>query len=186
MITRLDDAVHKAADPPSASTLQLVTVSRTGRRGRPRKEINQDLLAQALQLSSKSTIARHAKVSARTVQRRALEYGLAQPGQAVFVRSGPDGTMVRQTHSQQAPQISDIELDAHIADILATFPSHGRALINGQLRSLGIRVTRQRIRNSYERVHGPPPPFGRRVVPRRTYDVPGANSLWHHDGQHGQ
>jgi hypothetical protein len=184
MITRLDDAVHKAADPPS-TTVQFVTVSQTGRRGRPRKEINHGLLAQALQLSSKATIARHAKVSARTIQRRALEHGLAQPGQAVFVR-GPDGSMVRQALSRQAPSISDVELDARIADILVRFPSHGRALIDGELKSMGLRVPRQRIRDSYERVHGPPPPFGRRVVHRRTYDVPGANSLWHHDGQHGQ
>jgi hypothetical protein len=164
MIIRLEDAIHAADPPPSASRLQLVTVSRTGRRGRPRKEINPDLLAQALQLSSKATIARHAKVSARTVQRRALEQGLAQPGQAVF-SVGPDGTMVRQPRTQQPPLISDAELDEHVADILVIFPTIGRALLDGQLRSRGIRVTRQRIRESYVRVHGPPRPFGSR---RRT------------------
>ena len=40
---------------------------------------------------------------------------------------------------------------------------------------------------SYLRVIGPPNnQFGNRRIERRVYSVPGPNTLWHHDGQHGR
>ena len=46
-------------------------------------------------------------------------------------------------------------------------------------------VSEARVRDSLERVSGVPGTFGGRRVHRRRYQVAGANSLWHHDGQHG-
>ncbi|THH13742.1 hypothetical protein EUX98_g9686, partial [Antrodiella citrinella] len=49
----------------------------------------------------------------------------------------------------------------------------------------GHHVPRERLTLSYARVHGTPGIFGARTIHRRQYNVAGANSLWHHDGQHG-
>ncbi|KAG8941496.1 hypothetical protein FRC03_004468 [Tulasnella sp. 419] len=53
------------------------------------------------------------------------------------------------------------------------------------LRRLGHRVPVRRIRESLYRVDPVRRVFGRVKIKRRTYKVPGPNSLWHHDGQHG-
>ena len=61
----------------------------------------------------------------------------------------------------------------------------GYSLMSRHLRSLGLRVQRDRIRASIARVD----PENSRirwavVVSRRAYSVPGPNSLWHIDGHH--
>jgi hypothetical protein len=187
MISSLDDAVHQASDVPSASSVQLVSTVRTGRPGRPRHEFNKNLLENFLQISKKSTIAKKTKVSARTVCRRALELQLESPGQPVFVNvEAPEGTLIRVHQGRTQPSISDAELDAAVERVRQVFPEHGRQLLWGQLRSMGINVTRDRLEQSSVRVNGLPRAFGRHKIQRRTYQVPGANSLWHHDGQHGK
>ena len=59
-------------------------------------------------------------------------------------------------------------------------------MLHGYLRAKGYRVPIKRISSSYLRVHGTPAAFGSRQIERRVYSVPGVNSLWHHDGQHGK
>uniref|UniRef100_A0A1X7SSW1 Uncharacterized protein n=1 Tax=Amphimedon queenslandica TaxID=400682 RepID=A0A1X7SSW1_AMPQE len=64
-------------------------------------------------------------------------------------------------------------------------PNCGEKSVTGRLRSYGIRVQRQRIRDSLERVD----PDGvvnrmRRVLHRRSYTERSPNSLWHLDGYH--
>jgi hypothetical protein len=58
-------------------------------------------------------------------------------------------------------------------------------MLKGHLKADGYRVPRARIAASYLRVHGSPGSFGARFIHRTPYNVAGANSLWHHDGQHG-
>jgi hypothetical protein len=77
-------------------------------------------------------------------------------------------------------------LDAVVAHILEIFPTFGRRMIKGHLMYLGHRVSTHRVRRSYERVMGMPASMVRRPIGRRTYRVPGSNSLWHHDGQHSE
>ena len=77
------------------------------------------------------------------------------------------------------------QLDAIIAAKLEIFPQFGRSMLYGSLKADGHKVSMERIRESYLRVHGAPGVFGTRVIHRKVYSVAGANSLWHHDGQHG-
>ena len=127
--------------------------------------------------------------SSRTVRRRALEAGLVQPCPPVYVTyEDPDsGQSLRFYRSSTAPmsQLTDQELDIIMHHILEIFPSFGRRMITGQIREMGHHVSRERIRASYERVMGTPAGLTARLIGRRTYRVPGPNSLWHHDGQHG-
>ena len=61
----------------------------------------------------------------------------------------------------------------------------GEKSIEGKLRGGGLRIQRQRIRDSLHRVD----PSGiegriRRVLHRREYSVESPNALWHIDGYH--
>lgn len=189
MIDHLDDAARQSVDPPDAPPIQASYVVPTGRPGRPRIEIEPSILAPAIELRGPTHLAAVFQVSARTVRRRALEYGLVEPGAPVYVDyEAEDGTVTRFYTSSTAPtsDLSDDELDGIMQQILDHFPYFGRRMIQGHFQYLGHRVTRSRVLESYARVYGAPLNiFGLRRIQRRVYSVPGPNSLWHHDGQHG-
>ena len=99
--------------------------------------------------------------SRRTIERRLLEFGI---------------TLHHFTH------ISDVDLDQHFNSL---HPHSGERVVSGHLRSEGIRVQRERVRQSLRRVD----PTGvelraRRVLHRRVYHVETPNALWHLDGYH--
>jgi hypothetical protein len=71
--------------------------------------------------------------------------------------------------------------------IYEQFPSFGQRMIDGYLMQLGERVPWQRVVASYLRVIGPPTAtFATCRIQRCVYSIPGPNSLWHHDRQHGK
>ncbi|KAK6995657.1 hypothetical protein R3P38DRAFT_2567154 [Favolaschia claudopus] len=186
MIDALEEARHESSDMPTGPSLPVVSRTSTG--GRPRVEIDPEILRQALALRGPSHLEEVFGVGARTIRRRALEYGLVEPGEPVYTDTPQeDGSISRTYTSTSAPvsTISDDELDSLLASILETFPNFGLRMLKGRLRNLGHRVPRDRIAASYLRVHGSPGAFGARFIHRTPYTVAGANSLWHHDGQHG-
>lgn len=188
MANDLDDACHRSSDPPNGPTLVVAQRVHTGGRGRPRVHIDPTFLESALELCGTTHLAEVFNCSARSVCRRALELGIALPAAPVRNIIEVDGEQVAQYTSTSAPvsTLNDEELDQHIRYILESFPNAGRRMINGHLRASGHRLPRERVALSYLRVHGTPTIFGNRHIARRRYSVPGPNSLWHHDGQHGQ
>ena len=58
-------------------------------------------------------------------------------------------------------------------------------MIQGMLRRLGHRVQRERVQQALLRVDPVHQVFECIRIHRQVYNVPGPNSLWHHDGQHG-
>jgi hypothetical protein len=78
-----------------------------------------------------------------------------------------------------------VELDRILSAVLDIFPTFCRRMLSGHLKAAGHHVPRERIAASYVRVHGSPGIFGDRSIHRKVYRVAGANSLAHHDGQHG-
>ncbi|KAK6997284.1 hypothetical protein R3P38DRAFT_3328900 [Favolaschia claudopus] len=159
-------------DPPDAAPLTVAHRVRTGRRGRPRVEIDPQFLSAALDLRGPTGIAPEIGVSARTVRRS---------------RTNEQG-QVEVVHTSTAPPvsvISDADLDQLVASTLEVFPQFGRRMIRGHLKSQGYRIPRDRITASYLRVHGAPAIFGDRQISRKKYRVPGPMSLAHLDGQHG-
>ena len=127
----------------------------------------------------------------RSVRRRAIEEGVAEPSNPVYVEfEDLEGNTTRYymgaSSSSSHSSLSDDELDSIMLQILTSFPTFGRRMIDGHLRYLGHHVPRSRLQASYARVHGPPvSAFGVRRIQRRVYNVRGYNSLCHHDGQHG-
>lgn len=189
MIIELDNAAHRSSDPYSGPPVPVVAKTKTGKRGRPRHEINPDFLRHALEMGTQADIAAAVHSSARTVRRRILEQRLRDPGVTPFtVEVDDNGGLTRVHHVQPQidPTLSDEALDRLVARTLQDFPNLGRSMIKGVLKSGGHDIPTKRITASYTRVHGTGGRFGRRAIHRREYKVPGANSLWHHDGQHGQ
>ena len=92
-----------------------------------------------------------------------------------------------QVNSYTTPSsiISDDELDEQIVDICHHFPLAGIGMIHGALQARQMHIPRRRISESLMRIDPVRRVFGRQFVRRRKYQVPGPNSLWHHDGQHG-
>ena len=81
--------------------------------------------------------------------------------------------------------ISDNELDNLVKELRYHQPFSGQIILMGILKSRGIRIHRQRLRDSLHRVDS----FGMinrwaNIIPRRVYKVAGPNSLWHIDGHH--
>jgi hypothetical protein len=191
LVSILQEAIDAATDMPRVIPSEnLVTHQRTGRRGRPRIQFNETFLATALDLRSPADIAPVVGASSRTVRREALRMGLRAAGAPVYVdNTDADGNQVRIFQGRQSvssAELSDAQLDVLIHEALTLFPDFGRAMISGFLKSKGHDVPRRRIKASFERVNGPPAEFGRRRIERRKYQVPGPNSMWHHDGHHSK
>jgi hypothetical protein len=189
MITSLDEACHLSSDPPDAPFPSTVKLTHTGLPGRPRIEIDPQTLSTALELRGPTHLAHIFNCHPRTIRRRGLEHGLVQPGEPVYIEyEQVDGSVARiyWSSSGAVSQMTDDELDEVMIYILEAFPTFGRRMIDGHLKHHGYHIPRARIQASYSRVHGSPASaFGVRRIERRVYNVPGPNSLWHHDGQHG-
>ncbi|KAJ7692655.1 hypothetical protein B0H16DRAFT_1352730 [Mycena metata] len=186
MVDCLDQARHLSSDPAPGPS--IVVSTRVRGRGCPRVEIEPNFLAQALSLRGPTHLQSVFRCSARTVRRAALRHGLAEPGNPVYTAATRlDGSAAR-IYSSTAPAmsaISDAQLDSLLTSILQVFPDFGRCMLSGRLKAAGYRVSRACLMASYLRVHGAPGGFGVRFIHRKPYNVAGANSLWHHDGQHG-
>ena len=133
--------------------------------GRPAIEIHESQLKFLLGNHFKLVdIAGLFECSSRTIQRRMRELGMEQ-----------------YRHSE----ISDSQLDEMVSSIVHLQPSHGIRTVQSRLRASGFTIQWDRVRESLYRVD----PLGietrlRRTLHRRTYNVPGPNSLWHIDGYH--
>ena len=89
--------------------------------------------------------------------------------------------------SYTAPQsdITDGDLDDLVLRLRRHFRRAGISMLDGMLRRLRYRIPREHIRQSLIQIDPVHRIFQRIRIRRRVYNVPGPNSLWHHDGQHG-
>jgi hypothetical protein len=152
MLDHLDRATIASADPPDGPLIETTQTLYTGRRGRPRIEIDRDILATSLEMRGPTPLAPIFDTSARTIRRRALEYGLVEPGHPVYIEhQTADGSTYHQYTSSTAAasDLTDDALDAIVGQIVETFPMFGRRMISGHLRHLGYRIPRPRLKESY-------------------------------------
>lgn len=185
------DIAHRESLDPSDGSFNPAQRIRTGRRGRPRVVISKEWLERALTMRNVSGVAASlpVKTCARVVRKEALRHGLLTAGKPLFETiHHDDGTTsrVRNQPRGEFSTLTDLELDKLVSSILQNFPRYGRGMIKASLLQQGHRVQRSRVRESYVRVNGNPRVWGDRTIQRRPYCVAGPNSLWHHDGQHGE
>lgn len=81
--------------------------------------------------------------------------------------------------------ITDADLDTTVRMLRHHYSRAGITMLDGLLRALGYHIPRSHIRESLLRIDPVQRVFERIRIRRRVYSVPGPNSLWHHDGQHG-
>lgn len=141
------------------------TVENTHSPGRPPYSIDIDTVSFLLYLGfSKTTIAKMCMMSRTTLWRKLVQAGYSD---------------------EKYTNVSDEELDGIIAEINRQNPHNGAVIVSGHLRSRGIVVQRQRIRESLKRID--PVNSALRwnmVARRRSYNVRAAQSLYHMDGHH--
>ncbi|KAF5366951.1 hypothetical protein D9757_010853 [Collybiopsis confluens] len=159
--------------------LEVVWKEKLGNRGRPRIVIDRDFLAWAYRLRSSAGIARFLGISRTTLKTMnpALYQNLSKALLAI--------TTQLRSRSLKPGSIDDEALDMEIRRLHMAFPRAGLRMLDGMLRQGGIIVPQDRISLSLYRVDPVKRVFDRVRLKRRGYSVPGPNSLWHHDGQHG-
>ena len=131
------------------------------RRGRPRFDIQREQLEYLSSLSfSWAQIASMLGVTRMTMYRRRQELGLL---------------------SEPIQVLDDDELRHTIEQIRREQPEIGEVIVMGEIRSRGIRVTRERVRRAIRETDHLNTPMRWRggLVARHPYSVPGPNSLWH-------
>lgn len=189
----------------------IVETIHTGQRGRPSLQIDPGFLQWAYSLRSISSIAHFLGVSRGLVRQQLVEHGIAEPQSQPFMLSAeytdsdsggnddvldPSGVVSSPippsdntyfTTSYTSPQsaISDNELDDVVMRLRRHFRRAGVTMLHGMLQRIGYRISRERITQSLLRIDPVQRVFQRIQIRRRVYSVPGPNSLWHHDGQHG-
>ena len=150
----------------SSNFLGIPTVCNVGPPNRPRLSIPECQLTFLLSCHfCQSDIATMFNCSTRTIHRRIVECGLEE----------------HLTYDC----ISEGDLDEVTAAYVARFPRAGAKSFCGFLRSQGIKVQHQRVRDSMARVD----PIGvqgrlKQSIHRRVYSVEMPNSVWHIDGYH--
>lgn len=151
MLNAVDDAVHSSAEPPDQEPPQLSYTTHTGCRGRPRIDIEPEFLEIALSMRGSTHLAPVFGCAPRTIRRRALEYGLAEAGPPVYIdftdEEGNTRHFFTATNGDHST-LSDDELDAITRQILETFPTFGRRMIDGHMKHLGHHVPCRRIQES--------------------------------------
>ncbi|CAD6919834.1 unnamed protein product [Tilletia controversa] len=156
---QLDTLEHSMPQRPTEPLWQR-TMS-----GRLRVYIDSDTLCELVEKEfTDDVIAIMLGTSLRTVERRRAELGLRKRG---------------------GPAVSDDELYAAIRSTYALGFEAGERGMRGALRSIGLRVSRERLRVALREVD--PQNLQARwakTIRRREYYVPFVNSLWHIDGHH--
>lgn len=90
------------------------------------------------------------------------------------------------SYSMPSSTISNDELDEQVIDIHHHFPLASITMIHGALQGHQMHIPCRRISESLLHVDPVCRVFGRQIVHWHKYQVPGPNSLWHHDGQHSK
>ena len=153
----------------NVSVPQPVHTLRTGKRGRPRKNVDPRVLHEAFQKGrqiSTTVLADILGIDRKTLRKQRQELGI-ETGYS---------------------DISDSDLDDLVREYRQENPTGGRAYVIGHLRAMhSLRIQRQRVSASIDHIdhlgQGMKKQIGKEKK-RTKYEVPRPNALWHIDGHH--
>jgi hypothetical protein len=148
---------------------QPIHLAHTGKRGRPRKNVNPKVLHEAFQKERRipvNVLASILGINQKTLQTRIKEMNI-DSGFSLITNDKLD-ELVREYHQEN--------------------PAGGRSYIIGRLRAVhSLRIQRDRVIDSVNRIdrlgQGMRQHIGKKKE-RKRYDVPRPNALWHIDGHH--
>ena len=147
---------------------QPIHITCTRKCGRPRKNINPEVLHDAFQKGrriSTTVLASILGIDRKTLQVRKNEMGI----------------------ESSFDEISNNDLDKLIQEYRQEYPAAGRSYVIGHLRAAhSLRIQRHRVIDSMNRIDrlGQGMQHVGRKKERRQYQVPRPNALWHIDGHH--
>lgn len=98
---------------------------------------------------------------------------------------GIGDTMQASSYTGPLSSITDGELNELILWLRSHYCQAGITMLDGMLRRLGHHIQREWIRQCLTHIDPVQWVFKCICIRRHVYSVPGPNSLWHHDGQHG-
>lgn len=151
----------------NVSPMDIVTVSREGNPGRPRKVVNRAFLSEAFRPGRNVSLSRIAETLG--VDRKTLRMEMKHNG----IGRIPFST------------ISDDDLDALVKQHKLEQPNAGIRYIRGSLLNSKLRVQRHRVISSLGRVNTVARVVHRfRDTRRGEYRNPRPNAVWHLDGHH--
>lgn len=146
---------------------ELVKIVRTpGKRGRPRKVPNIEIVREAMapgQLINVKELASTMKMHRNTL--------------TPYLKNN--------NIDYKYSTMTDDELDTLVDAYRQEYPASGSRYVRGHLRALGHRIQEQRVRDSIKRVD----PLGgvlreNKAIKRKKYKVARPDALWHMDGHH--
>lgn len=145
-----------------------ITVERAKQRGRPRKHINVDLL--------------------REITNPKRHISLSKAAKKLGVHRNTLCTKLKENKlNLNFSDISNADLDNLIRSYRESRPECGQRYIIGSLRQQGLRVQKERVRESLARIDRLGQTLRRRATEktqRKQYKVSRPNALWHIDGHH--
>lgn len=154
------------SEGPSIISICPVTTECRSQRGRPCKVINEAFLREAIHPSRNIPKTKLAKLLG--MHRNTLAKKM-------------DGLGIHCKYST----IVDTDLDSLVKEYKAKKPNVGFRYVCGHLRSLGMRVQKQRVSDALKRVDRVGRLIRKRgVIQRRKYFSSRPNALWHCDGHH--
>jgi hypothetical protein len=143
-----------------------VHIVRSGRRGRPKKHINANWLADAM--SARRKISHKALAEALDIHPNTLRHHLKMHD--LYCRFS---------------EISDRDLDILIRHYKNNKPNSGLRYVIGFLKRHGLKIQKTRVRMALRRIDRLGQALrNHEAIDRRVYKVPRSNYLWHTDGHH--
>ena len=157
-------AARRIIENSSATSARTPRVN-TNMPGRPSYDISEEQLQSLIDLAfTIPQISELLDVSTRTIERRLAEYGIS---------------------ARAFSTITEQELDNQVRDIKTFHPNCGSKNLAGYLAVRNIKVPRERLRQSLQRVDPVGVSVRRcRAIHRRVYSVSRPQALWHYDGNH--
>jgi hypothetical protein len=145
----------------------VIVIQRSGKRGRPRKVISQAFLKEAFRPGRNISVSKLA--SSLPIHRNTLKAYMS----SYKIKRQPFST------------ISDSSLDGIVKRYKDLHPNTGIRYLRGYLFQKGMRVQRQRIIGSLNRVDNVAKVVLRnKIIKRKEYKSSRPNTLWHVDGHH--
>lgn len=149
------------------SKINVISIQKTGGRGRPRTVISEAFLKEAFRPGRNISIPKLAatlNVHKNTLKKYMHEYNITR---------------------QPFSDIPDTSLDAITKAYKEAHPNTGIRYLRGYLFQHGIRVPRKRVVGSLSRVNDVAKVIlQQKTIKRREYKSPRPNALWHVDGHH--
>ena len=142
MVNTINGAISTLNHGPQRSPVTISEQTHIGKRGRPTTEIDPVALQHLLELRGPQDTGKLLGCSTRTIRRRALESGLAQPGAPISTdETQSDGSVLKVFHHRESARDTDEEVHIAVSVVLETYPDMGREKMIAAVKARSVSAT---------------------------------------------